>query len=201
MAKKYYAVKNGRDTGIFTDWEKCRGSVDGFPGAEYKSFTTKKEAEAYLGSEQVPDKLPDFGEKALIAYVDGSYDVKTCRYAFGCVLIRPDGGIVTKNGTGEEENARTARNVAGELLATMYAVTWAVKNGFEQVHIYHDYDGICMWYEKKWKAESYCATEYMKYMERFRGKIDIIFHKVAAHTGVTYNEMADSLAKEALGLK
>ena len=33
-----------------------------------------------------------------------------------------------------------------------------------------------------------------------REKIDISFSKVAAHTGVKYNEMADQLAKAALGL-
>ena len=45
---KYYAVKNGRKTGIFTDWETCRAQVEGFSGAEYKSFAEKELAEAYL---------------------------------------------------------------------------------------------------------------------------------------------------------
>ena len=37
-AKKYYAVKKGKTTGIFQTWEECRASVEGFSGAEYKGF-------------------------------------------------------------------------------------------------------------------------------------------------------------------
>ena len=45
---KYYAVKKGRKTGIFTDWTSCKEAVDAFPGAEYKSFKTEAEALLYL---------------------------------------------------------------------------------------------------------------------------------------------------------
>ena len=45
---KYYAVKNGRKKGIYLSWEDCKEQVDGFDGAEYKSFSEIKEAEAYL---------------------------------------------------------------------------------------------------------------------------------------------------------
>ncbi|WP_019615053.1 ribonuclease H family protein [Psychromonas ossibalaenae] len=46
MAKKYYVVWKGRETGIFTDWESCRKQVDKFNGAKYKSFKTSVEAQA-----------------------------------------------------------------------------------------------------------------------------------------------------------
>ena len=46
VAKKYYVVWQGRETGIYTDWESCRRQVDKFAGARYKSFPTKEEAEA-----------------------------------------------------------------------------------------------------------------------------------------------------------
>ena len=46
MAKKYYVVWQGRQTGIFTDWDTCRKQVDKFPAAKYKSFPTRAEAEA-----------------------------------------------------------------------------------------------------------------------------------------------------------
>ena len=35
---KYYAVKNGRQTGIFESWAECEEQVKGFSGAVYKSF-------------------------------------------------------------------------------------------------------------------------------------------------------------------
>lgn len=45
---KYYAVKVGKNTGIFTTWPECQENVHGFPGAEYKSFSNLEEAEAYI---------------------------------------------------------------------------------------------------------------------------------------------------------
>lgn len=49
MAKKFYVVWAGRETGIFTAWPKCKSLVDGFAGARYKSFPTLEEAEAAFG--------------------------------------------------------------------------------------------------------------------------------------------------------
>lgn len=50
MAKKFYVVWAGRETGIFTDWPSCKRAVDGFKGARYKSFPTRDEAEAAFAS-------------------------------------------------------------------------------------------------------------------------------------------------------
>jgi ribonuclease HI len=44
--QKFYVVWKGRKTGIFTTWEQASAQVNGFPGAQYKSFTTRAEAEA-----------------------------------------------------------------------------------------------------------------------------------------------------------
>jgi len=46
MAKKFYVVWQGRQTGIFSDWDTCKKQVDAFPSAKYKSFKTRQEAEA-----------------------------------------------------------------------------------------------------------------------------------------------------------
>lgn len=45
---KYYAVFQGRKTGIFTTWAECERQVKGFSQAIYKSFKTKKEAETAM---------------------------------------------------------------------------------------------------------------------------------------------------------
>lgn len=51
MAKKYYVVWQGRETGIFLDWDTCKKQIDKFAGAKYKSFKTRAEAEsAYSGA-------------------------------------------------------------------------------------------------------------------------------------------------------
>ena len=48
MAVKYYAVRKGIKPGIYKDWNTCKAMVTGFSGAQYKSFTTLQEAEAYI---------------------------------------------------------------------------------------------------------------------------------------------------------
>ena len=40
MAKKYYAVRTGRKTGVFMAWAECQKQVMGFSGAEIKRFST-----------------------------------------------------------------------------------------------------------------------------------------------------------------
>lgn len=42
---KYYVVWEGKTRGIFSSWEKCKTSVDGFPNAKFKGFPTKELAE------------------------------------------------------------------------------------------------------------------------------------------------------------
>ncbi|MDQ6998595.1 MAG: ribonuclease H family protein [Mariprofundus sp.] len=46
MAKKFYVVWQGRETGIFNDWATCKKQIDGFAGARYKSFASLVEAAA-----------------------------------------------------------------------------------------------------------------------------------------------------------
>jgi ribonuclease HI len=42
---KFYVVWKGRQTGIFSSWEACARQVQGFTGAQYKSFSTRRAAE------------------------------------------------------------------------------------------------------------------------------------------------------------
>lgn len=45
---KFYAVKKGRKPGIYRTWEEAKAQVDGYSGAEYKSFSKITDATAYL---------------------------------------------------------------------------------------------------------------------------------------------------------
>jgi hypothetical protein len=48
---KYWAVKVGRKTGIFTSWNECREQVHGYSNAVQKRFRSLEKAEAFL----IPD--------------------------------------------------------------------------------------------------------------------------------------------------
>ncbi|MGN0423915.1 MAG: viroplasmin family protein [Acetatifactor sp.] len=217
-AKKYYAVKKGKITGIFDNWDSCRESVDGFPGAEYKGFSTLEEAEAYLGT------LDDTGSNApvktgveihaseqkekvyflpsdtdeLVAYVDGSYEDSIKRYAFGCVFLVPDGRIFLQYGSGNNEQSLQHRNVTGEMLGAMYAVRTAILGGYRRIQICYDYEGIEKWVTGVWRAKQELTAKYAESMRKWGQSIQIRFTKVPAHSNVTYNELADQTAKRGL---
>ncbi|MDD6428778.1 MAG: ribonuclease H family protein [Lachnospiraceae bacterium] len=197
--KHFYAVKKGRKTGIFLSWDDCRKSVSGFKGAVYKGFVTRQEAEEYLNPCEDDDRLRDIPEdKMLIAYVDGSFSRDKGRYSYGCVFIGPDDKVETMSGSGDDPEVLKIRNVGGEMLGAMHAVKYAYEHGYRSVDICYDYAGIEMWAKGLWKANNPLTQKYAAYMKRMDTKIPIVYHKVAAHTGIEYNELADSLAKQAL---
>lgn len=217
MSKKYYAVAKGKTPGIYFSWEDCKAQVEQFSGAVYKSFSTLEEAAGFIENAGVSvsendmeqmtldivesdgQEEPISTDTCLIAYVDGSYDHSQLRYAYGCALVLPE-EVVTLNGSGEEPDYVTMRNVAGEILGSEQAVLWALEHGYQEIVIYYDYEGIEKWANDVWKANKPGTQRYKEFIAEKRKQITISFQKVAAHTGVKYNEMADKLAKEALGL-
>lgn len=212
MAKrKIYAVKKGKITGIFKTWDECKSSVNGYPGAEYKSFATQEEADAYLGIENEEEYPPEMAGKTavsdpgeicppgkVIAYVDGSFEEKIGRYSFGCVMLTPDHGIIRESGNGDNPQSVALRNVTGEMLGAMFAVKWSEKNRYLAVEICYDYMGIEMWATGGWKAKNELTQKYAAFMRENSRRIEISYRKIAAHTGDKYNEEADKLAKAAL---
>ena len=43
---KYYAVRIGRNPGIYHTWDECKRETMGFKGASFKKFSTREDAEA-----------------------------------------------------------------------------------------------------------------------------------------------------------
>jgi len=202
MAKKVYAVRKGRTTGLFMSWDDCRAQVDGFAGAEYKSFADPAEAMAYLGlagdTETAADKFPE----GVRAYVDGSYDSSSGRFSCGVVIVETDADgrseTTELNAAFDDEEAARQRNVAGEIMGSKLAIDHCMANGVKAVEIYHDYEGIGAWADRRWKANNPLTQGYRDYVAEARKTIDIRFVKVKAHAGNKYNELADRLAKKAL---
>ncbi len=44
--QKYYVVWAGKTTGIFTSWAACKKQIQGYEGAQYKSYESEKAAKA-----------------------------------------------------------------------------------------------------------------------------------------------------------
>lgn len=74
---KFYAVKNGRQPGIYYTWEEARKQIIGFSKAEYKSFTQITEATDYLNWDkkkllQMSKKNEDNLQNAINKIIDKS---------------------------------------------------------------------------------------------------------------------------------
>ena len=134
----------------------------------------------------------------MTAYVDGSFNETLGRYAFGCVLITPEGEVIEKSGNGSRPETLAIRNVAGEMIGAMFAVRWGVNHGYSGIDIYYDYEGIEKWATGAWKTKNELTKKYAAFMREQHQLIQIGFHKVKAHSGDKYNERADKLAKAAL---
>ena len=207
MAKKYYAVKVGRQVGIYQTWADCQKQVEGYSGAIFKSFSTLEEAEAFIGLTKVQslgnfldtqkEERQPYGPHVLVAYIDGSFDKH--------LGVVGSGGVIFYQGQEEEFSFGTKDpqytefwNVAGELLAAMHVINYALKKGAKACALYYDYMGIEMWATQAWKRNNALTQAYAKFVQEAMKSMSIHFHKVAAHTGDTYNERADILAKGGL---
>lgn len=195
--KKYYAVKIGRNRGVYDTWDKCKKEIDGYSGAIYKSFSSYDDAISFLEDSKTRDEKQDISKKIVKAYVDGSYSAIDEKYSYGCVILIED-KILKFGGVDNNIDYIDMKNVAGELLGSMEAIKWAKDNNYDSVIIYHDYEGIERWANNNWKANKKGTQEYVRFINDYRKYIDISFVKVQAHSGDIFNEEADKLAKEFL---
>jgi len=203
--KKIYAVRKGHKTGLFETWAECQKATSGYSGAEFRGFTDREEAMAFLqmsttanvskDEEKEAAGIVEVPENMVIAYVDGSYQDALKKYGFGCIFILPDGRIYTEYGNGDNPDSLKQRNVSGEMLGAMYAVRFALNSGFTAIEIRYDYEGIEKWVTRAWKSKNELTQKYAQTMRAWGQKIQIRFTKVPAHSKVKYNELADETAK------
>lgn len=230
MASKFYAVKQGKIPGIYRSWAECSAQVHGFSGAIYKSFPTLEEAEVFMGNsgasankdnttssnnvkasvsskeQQIESNVPDINDilqnsdkEEAVAYVDGSYYHPTKEFSLGAVIAYK-GKEYHFSEKFTEPDLASMRNVAGEIKGAECAMQFAMDHGCSNLYIYHDYEGIARWCLGEWKANKEGTKAYKEFYENASKQVNIHFVKVKGHSNDTYNDLADELAKQALGL-
>ena len=204
MAKKYYAVKKGITPGIYTTWADCQQNINGYSGAIYKGFSTEVEAKEFMGIEEPVQTNEDsisriYSDSEAVAYVDGSYKEVTNEYAYGVVMFY-DGGEEHFSEKFSDPEMAAMNNVAGEIKGAMRAMKFCADNNIKSIDIFYDYEGIANWCTGAWQAKKEGTQEYKKYYNAISRNTKINFMKVKGHSGDTYNDLADSLAKSALGI-
>lgn len=209
--KKYYAVVNGRKTGIFESWDDCQRQVEGYSGAVFKGFPSLQDAQDFLENNGVSsgnsavtrkqaEKLSSGDTSTCMAFTDGSFNADTGVYGFGGFLIDQNGEKHILQGCGDDLSMAEMRNVAGEILGALAAAKMAKDLGMDHLVIYHDYLGVAAWADGSWKANKAGTVWYRDEMRKNMEEVSIEFCHVKGHSGIDGNEEADSLAKGAVGV-
>lgn len=155
--KKYYVVWTGKIPGVFNSWNDCKKSIDGFPGAEYKSFTSKEEAEtaftrSYLDYKGVNTKKP-VGDKALLAKI-GKPNLQSIAVDAAC---SGNPGLMEYRGVVTQTHKqlfiqgpfKEGTNNIGEFLALVHGLAYLQKIGKPELPIYSDSKIAIAWVKAK----------------------------------------------------
>ena len=211
MAKKFYAVKRGRKTGLYTVWAECAAQVKGFQGAVYKGFMTEEEARAWLGGADARTKEPRAAaEMAAPSAPDADYIIHTD----GSCLRNPGGAggwaaVIETAATGAVEEksggAPETTNNRMELTAALMALS-AVPEG-ARVALYTDSQylknaftkfWLPAWKKRGWKkadGEPVLNQDLWVQLDAAFAARQVQFHWVKGHAGNPRNERCDALAR------
>ena len=211
MAKKFYAVKRGRKTGLYTVWAECAAQVKGFQGAVYKGFMTEEEARAWLGGADARTGQPRAAaEMAAPSAPDADYIIHTD----GSCLRNPGGAggwaaVIETAATGAVEEksggAPETTNNRMELTAALMALS-AVPEG-ARVALYTDSQylknaftkfWLPAWKKRGWKkadGEPVLNQDLWVQLDAAFAARQVQFHWVKGHAGNQRNERCDALAR------
>lgn len=216
---KYYAVAQGRKTGIFTTWTETEQQVRGFANAIFKSFKTRQEADLFL-------KNPSFspGSNKKKSHKKGSdkpqkvYPSET-DYPRGTIVVYTDGGAIGNPGPGgygvvikdKKELSggyKLTTNNRMELKAVMVAME-ALKGEKKPIVLHSDskyvVNGLTKGWARNWKKRNWVKSDGKPAMNAdmwdrlldLQAGLDITFKWVKGHAGNPLNERCDELATKA----
>jgi ribonuclease HI len=217
IKKKYYAVAVGRVPGIYQKWYEAGGAhaqVDGFPGAVYKGFTTRGEAEAFMKSihkrypvkrKKPPSSVePEIGKPEagrVIIYTDGGALGNPGPGGFGVVICTEKGQMEYSGGF------RMTTNNRMELTACIEAFRKLRINSMGTLYSDSRYvvDGIKKGWARAWRKNQWIKSDgkpainqdlweaLLSLVERH----GVSFVWVRGHSGNPGNERCDHLAVQA----
>jgi len=222
MAQKFYVVWLGRQTGVFDDWASAQRAVDKFPGARFKSFATRAEAEQAFAHSNFEEKSAIIRRRDRRAahtphrfdvsiYCDGACDPNPGNAGSGIVVYR--GGKLAELWYGLYNPVGT--NNTAELNALYHALRMAegeITNG-KTVEVCSDsaYAINCirswapLWEKNGWKKPGGEIKNLKIIQDTYaiyrRIKDALTLTHVAGHVGTEGNELADRMAMYAAQTK
>ncbi len=151
MKKKFYVVWKGHKTGVFDNWEECKGAIEGYKGAQYKGFANRTQAEyAYAHPSSVKrsynkSKSATGNSSSQIVWDSLSVDA-ACSGNPGVMEYQ---GVHTKSGKPVfREKYPLGTNNIGEFLAIVHGISFLKKQGIK-LPIYTDSMTAMGWVKKR----------------------------------------------------
>jgi viroplasmin and RNaseH domain-containing protein len=164
---KFYAVRKGRKTGVFTDWSEVKTFIDRFPKAEYKSFLSEREALDYLN--QSASDTHDFISQEVKnheLYVFGGYEPLEKTSFYSVLIINRSKEILFQMAHHQQEQSHIP-GFHAELLAIIKGLEWIQNNHINNVNIHYNYEGVQKWATKDWEAKQQISQWYVKELSAF----------------------------------
>ena len=205
--KKYYAVRKGHKTGLFSQWFGKDGAqiqVKGFPGAEFKGFTTRREAEHYLNLQGMNDAIhPNENSNVIRVYTDGGAVGNPGPGGYGVVILMPDGEKRELKG-----GYRWTTNNRMELMGGIMALE--ALNSDAPIMLCSDsrymVDAVNKqwahaWRRRGWKKANGAPALNVDLWKRLLTQLEaknVVLTWVKGHAGNRWNERCDQLLHEAI---
>lgn len=218
-AKKFYAIAVGRKPGIYGDWPTAQAQVLGYPGAVFKGFLTRAEAQLWLDNPPSAPALCKRNSPAAPSSSAGATSPKD-----GEVTIYTDGGARYNPGPGGygvvqvyqgvrkelSGGYRHTTNNRMELMGCIVALR-ELEHRDRPVTLYSDssyvVNGISKGWAKSWRRNGWIKSDkqpainpdlWAELLDLIAG-LDITFKWVKGHAGHPMNERCDELAVAAAG--
>ena len=155
--KKVYAVRVGKEPGIYNTWAEAEAQVKGFQGAQFKSFSVVADAEAFMKESTTEPAKTDEAKAAkkeayqkasdeaeidavelskeagtLVLYTDGSRkkkpDTEEIVFGYGTVILDAGDVLHRFGGASDHPTFAVYENVAGETMAVVEGLKWVRQN-------------------------------------------------------------------------
>lgn len=151
MAKgKFYVVWNGRNVGVYSDWDSCKMQIEGFKGAQYKSFPDRASAEDAFRNGYEASQKPIANSQQPIGQsiaVDAACSGNPGKVEYQGVFVE------TKTHLFKSPVFEGGTNNIGEFLAIVHCLAWQQKKKIS-FPIYSDSLNA-----QKWVREGVCKTK------------------------------------------
>ncbi len=155
--KKFYVVWNGHKKGVFSSWDTCKKSIDGFKNAQYKAFLDKTAAtiafqKTYADYKGKQTKKPILTEIDKLKYgqpllesiaVDAACSGNPGKMEYRGVLTHNKKQIFKKG------PYKKGTNNIGEFLALVHGIALLKSKNKERVPIYSDSKIAMSWVQQK----------------------------------------------------